>query len=100
MHVSVAVLAQHRPQGPLEHLVQKDAALHAAHSDGRRSLLICRFYLRPAAVQDENQIFAGGGQDLQLRQVDRCHFISAVFTAKTAAASPCGTAAAAAKKKQ
>ena len=34
MHVSVAVLAQHRPQGPLEHLVQKDAALHAAHSDG------------------------------------------------------------------
>ena len=56
--------------------------------------MICRFYLRPAAAQDENQIFAGGGQDLQLRQVDRCHFISAVFTAKTAAASPCGTAAA------
>jgi hypothetical protein len=38
-------------------------------------------------VQDEKQIPAGGGQDLQLRQVDLCHFIFAVFSAKTAAAA-------------
>ena len=73
--LSVAVTAQCLYQGPLEQFARKHAVCCTAHSDGRRSLLICRFYLRPAAAQDENQILAGGGPDLHLWRVDRCHSI-------------------------
>ena len=62
-------------RGPLSVYARKHAVCSTAHSDGRRSLLICRFYLRPAAAQDENQILAGGGPDLHLWRVDRCHSI-------------------------